>query len=184
MYLKDKFTKEAVPVMMKEFGYKSVSAVPKIEKVVVNTGFGKLVIDKTSDERKKIQTEISDNLALICGQRPVLTRAKKSVAGFKLRQGLAVGAMATLRGRKMYDFLERLIDIYLPRTRDFQGIDPKSFDKKGNLTIAVKEHFIFPEISPEKSRIIFGIEITVVTTAKDNNEGLKLLKLIGFPIKS
>jgi large subunit ribosomal protein L5 len=183
MPLKEKYQKETIPQMMERFGYKSKMAVPKIEKVVVNTGFGRAIGGKTSDEQKKIQSAILNDLALICGQKPILTKAKKSIAGFKIRTGMPVGAAITLRGKKMYDFLERLIYIDLPRTRDFRGIESKSFDKSGNLTIAVKEHIIFPEISLEKSRIIFGFEIIIATTAKNQEQGIELLRLMGFPIK-
>ncbi len=183
MNLKEKYTKEVVPQMIEKFGYKNKMAVPKIEKVVINTSFGKLIAGKGSDEQRKIHKSIIDDLSIICGQKLVLTKAKQSIAGFKIREGMAVGAMVTLRGKKMNDFLERLIHIDLPRTRDFRGIEPKSFDKSGNLSIAVKEHIIFPEILPEKAKIIFGFEITVVTTAKNKEEGTELLRLIGFPIK-
>jgi len=182
--LPEKYKKEVIPQMMEEFGYKNIMAVPKIEKVVVNTGFGRLITDKTSEEQKKIFEAILEDLSLITGQRPVLTRAKKSISGFKIRQGLPIGAEVTLRGKRMFDFLERLINIALPRSRDFQGIDLKSFDKKGNLTIAIREHITFPEILPEKAKNIFGLEITVVTTAKKREEGVELLKLLGFPIKA
>lgn len=182
--LKEKYQKEIIPEMMKKFGYKNTMAVPNIEKVVVNTGFGRLLSGKTSEEQKKIQDAILGDLSLIVGQRPILTRAKKSVSGFKIRKGMAVGVRVTLRGRKMYDFLERLINIGLPRSRDFRGIDQKSFDNKGNLTIGIKEHITFPEVSPEKVKNIFGFEVTTATTAKSKEEGLELLKLIGFPIKS
>jgi len=181
--LKDKYSKEVVPQMMQKFGYKSPMAVPYIEKVAVNTGYGRLIAGKTSEEQKKIYKAILDDLALICSQRPILTKAKKSIASFKTRAGMPMGAMNTLRGRKMYDFLERLIHIALPRVRDFQGIDLKSFDKKGNLTLAIKEHTAFPEVSPEKAKNIFGFEISVVTTAKTKEEGIELLRLLGFPIK-
>lgn len=182
--LKEKYQKEAMPQMMEKFGYKNVMAVPRIGKAVVNTGFGRLIAGKGSDEQKKIYNAIADDLALICGQKPVITLAKKSIAGFKLRKGMPLGACVTLRGPKMYDFLERLINIALPRSRDFRGISPKSFDKKGNLTIAIREQIIFPEILPEKIRNIFGFEITVVTNSKSPQEGTELLKLLGFPIKS
>ena len=182
--LKDKYKKEVVPAMMKKFGYKNPMAVPRIEKVVVNTGFGRLIAGKTSEEQKKIYTAILEDLALICGQRPVLTSAKKAISGFKIREGMSIGTMVILRKKKMYDFLERLIYIGLPRTRDFRGIDLKSFDREGNLTISIKEHIIFPEISPEEAKAIFGFEITVVTTAKKREEGIALLRLLGFPIKS
>lgn len=181
--LKEKYKKEVIPEMKKVFGYENDMAVPKIERVVVNTGFGKLISGKTSEEQKKICENILDDLSLICGQRPVKTMAKKSIAGFKIRKGFVVGARVTLRGRRMYDFLERLINIALPRSRDFQGIDKKSFDKKGSLTIGIKEQIVFPEILPEKIKTIFGFEITVVTTAKTKKEGEVLLKLLGFPIK-
>ena len=182
--LKDKYKKEVVPVMMKKFGYKNIMAVPKIEKVVINTGFGKLITGKTSDEQSKIFEAVSKDLSLITGQKPILTKAKKSISSFKIRKGLPVGARVTLRKKKMYDFLERLIHIALPRSRDFRGIDQKSVDKNGSLTIGVKEHIIFPEIMPEKVRNIFGLEITIATTAKTREEGLELLRLLGFPIKS
>ena len=181
--LKEKYTKEVIPAMMKKFGYKNVMVAPKIEKVVVNTGLGRMIINKTSDEQKKAYKLILDDLASICAQKPILTKAKKSISGFKLREGMSIGAKVTLRGRKMHDFLERVIHIALPRFRDFRGIDLKSFDKEGNLTIAVKEHIVFPEVSPEKAKTIFGFEITVVTTAKSREESIELLRLFGFPIK-
>ncbi len=183
MRLKEKYNKEVVPVMQEKFGCKNKMAVPKIEKVVVNTGFGRLVVGKTSTEQKKIYTTILEDLALICGQRPVLTNAKKAISGFKTRKGMPIGGMVTLRKKKMYDFLERLIYIGLPRTRDFRGIDLKSFDKEGNLTISIKEHIVFPEISPEEVKVSFGFEITIVTTAKTREQGIELLRLLGFPIK-
>lgn len=182
--LKEKCKKEVAPQMMEIFGYKNLMAVPKIKKVIVNTGFGRLVSGKPSNEQKKIQEAILRDLTLITGQRPVLTSAKKSISGFKIRKGMPVGARVTLRGQRMYDFLERLIYIALPRTRDFRGIDPNSFDDKGNLTIGIKEHIAFPEISPEEVKNIFGLEITVVTTSNTKKEGVKLLRLLGFPIKS
>jgi len=184
LHLKDKYHKEVIPEMMRRFGYKNGMAVPKVEKVVLNTGFGRLVSGKTSEEQKKIQEAILEDMALIAGQKPIFKKAKKSISGFKVRQGMIIGAAVTLRKRKMYDFLERLINIALPRVRDFRGIDIKNFDQKGNLTIGIKEHIVFPEISPEKSKNIFGLEITVVTTAKSKEEGIELLKLLGFPIKT
>jgi len=181
--LKEKYTKEVIPAMMKKFGYKNVMAVPKVEKVVVNTGFGRMIVNKTSEEQKKTYKLVFDDLTSICAQKPILTKAKKSISGFKIREGMSIGAKVTLRGRKMYDFLERVIHIALPRFRDFQGIDLKSFDKEGNLTIAIKEHIVFPEVSSEKAKNIFGFEITVVTTAKNKEESVELLRLMGFPIK-
>lgn len=182
--LPEKYKKEVVSAMMEKFGYKNNMAVPKIEKVVINTGFGRQIAGKTSDEQKKIQSAILQDLSLICGQKPVLKKAKKSIATFKIRQGQVIGATVTLRGKRMYDFLERLIHIALPRTRDFRGISPDSFDKRGNLTIGIPEHIIFPEVSPEKVKNIFGLEITIVTTAKKREEAIEFLKLMGFPIRA
>ena len=182
--LQDKFKKEIIPAMIERFGYKSVSAVPKIEKVVINTGFGRQITEKTSGERKKISDFISQEISLISGQRPVLTQAKKSISGFKLREGMLIGAKVTLRGEKMYSFLDKIIHVVLPRSRDFQGINLQSVDEAGNLTIAIKEHIAFPEIQPEKAKSIFGLEITIVTTTKNREEGLELFKLLGFPIKN
>ena len=136
--LKEKYQKEVIPEMKKRSGRKSDMAVPKIEKVTVNTGFGRQVVGKSGEEQKKIQEWILNDLSLICGQRAVLTRAKKAIASFKIRKDMPIGAKVTLRGRKMYDFLERVIDIALPRSRDFRGIDQKSIDKQGNLTLAIK----------------------------------------------
>ena len=181
--LKNKYIKETVPQMMEKFGYKNTMAVPKIEKVVVNTGFGKLISGKTSEEQKKIYQDILDNLSLICGQKPQIRVSKKSISGFKTREGMPIGARVTLRGQRMYDFLERLICIGLPRSRDFQGITPESFDEKGNLTVGIKEQITFPEILPEKAKTIFGFETSVVTTARNREEGIELLRLMGFPIK-
>lgn len=181
--LLEKYKKEVIPQMMEKFGYKNKMAVPKIEKVVVNTGFGRQISGKTKEEQKKVSEAVLNDLSLICGQRPVLTRAKKSISGFKIREGQPVGAKVTLRKKRMYDFLERLIHIGLPRSRDFRGIDQKAVDNEGNLTIGIKEHIAFPEISPEKAKFIFGFEVTVVTTTKNQKEALELLKLLGFPIR-
>lgn len=182
--LKEKYTKEVISQMKEKFGYKSVMAVPKIEKVVVNIGFGRIIVGKGKDEQRKFYEAILSDLALITGQKPVLTKAKKSISTFKLRKGMPIGSKVVLRRKKMYDFLERLINIVLPRSRDFRGIKESSIDKQGNLTIGIKEHIIFPEISPEKTRNIFGLEIIVAATTKSKEEGLELFKLLGFPIKS
>jgi len=182
--LREKYIKEVIPAMMEKFGYKSRMAVPGIKKVVINTGFGREAAAKTGDEQKKLQESVLNDLSLISGQRAVLTRAKKAIASFKLRKGMAIGAKVTLRGQKMNDFLEKVIHIVLPRSRDFRGIEKDSVDKKGNLTFAIKEHITFPEISPEKTKKIFGLEITVDTSAESKEEGLYLLKLLGFPIKN
>ncbi|XOB41051.1 MAG: 50S ribosomal protein L5 [Candidatus Nealsonbacteria bacterium] len=181
--LKEKYNTEVIPKMMEKLGYKNRMAVPKIVKVVVNTGFGKMIAEKGSDEKKKFLAFILEDLTMITGQKPVLTKARKSVSGFKLRRGMEIGAKITLRRGRMFDFLERLINITLPRSRDFEGIDAKSVDKSGNLTIAIKEHISFSEILPERAKNIFGLEITVITTAKNKEEGLELLRLMGFPIK-
>lgn len=184
MQLLEKYKKEVIPAMMAKFNLKNAMAVPKIEKAIVNSGFGRMITEKTSDEQKKICDAILNDLSLITGQKPNLTRAKKSISSFKIREGVAVGARVTLRGKKMMDFLERLIHVGLPRSRDFRGIDQKSIDKKGNLTVGIKEHICFPEVSPEKVKAIFGFEVTIVTTAKKREEGIELLKLLGFPIRS
>lgn len=183
MRLQAKYQKEVVPAMMERFRYKSPMAVPRIQKVVVNIGIGRLMANTTGDEARKIQDAIMMDLALICGQKPVFTKAKKSISSFKLRKGQVAGVMVTLRKRRMYDFLERLIYIALPRSRDFRGIATSAIDSSGNLTIGVKEHTIFPEIAPEKVRYHIGLEITIVTNAKTREEGLELLRLMGFPIK-
>ncbi len=181
--LKEKYYKEIVPELKKQFGYKNNLAVPRIRKVTVNTGFGRLIAGKTEQESEKIYKNILDDLMLVCGQGPCLTRAKKSIAGFKLRQGFPVGAKITLRGQKMYDFLEKLIYIALPRTRDFEGLSPDAVDKTGNLTVGIKEQIVFPEVSAEKSSGLFGLEIAISTTAKHREQGLELFKLLGFPLK-
>ena len=181
--LQEKYNKEVIPTMMQKFGYKNAMAVPKIEKVVINTGFGRDIVGKTNQEQEKIQEVILNDLSLISGQRPILSQAKKSISAFKIRKGLPIGAVVTLRKKKMYDFLERLINIALPRSRDFRGIDQKCIDKDGNLTIGVKEHIVFLEVSPENVKNIFGLEITVVTSTKNKEKIIELLRLMGFPIK-
>src|SRR3989338_10367384 len=181
--IKEKYKKEAIPAMMKRFGYKNVMAVPAVKKVVINSSFGKNIAGKTSGEREKIQNLIMQDLTLISGQKPKFVKSKKSIAGFKLREGLEIAAVVTLRKSKMWDFLERFIYLSLPRSRDFKGIDQKSIDKRGNLNMGFKEHVSFPEIFTEKEKTIFGLEITIVTNAKSKEEGLELYKLLGFPIK-
>jgi len=181
--LKEKYEREAIPQMMERFGYKNKMAVPKIEKVVLNIGFGKKVSGKTGKEEEKIRGFILNDLTLIAGQKPILTKARKSISGFKVRRGSVVGAKVTLRGQKMYDFLDRLVNIALPRSRDFRGIDKKSIDQAGNLTLGLKEHIIFPEVSAEKAQDILSLELTTKTTAKNQGQGLQLFRLLGFPIK-
>ena len=158
-------------------------AVPRIEKVVINSSFGKEIVGKTGGEREKIQNLIAQDLSLIAGQRTKIMKSKKSIAGFKLREGLEIAAVATLRKQRMWDFLERLIYLSLPRSRDFKGLNPKSIDKCGNLNIGFKEHISFPEIFTEKEKTIFGLQITVSTNAKSKEEGLELYKLLGFPMQ-
>lgn len=183
MNLKEKYKKEIIPELQKKFGYKNKMAVPAIKKVVVNSCFGKSVIGKTGSEREKIQNLIMQDLALITGQKPILIKSKKSIAGFKLRENLEIAAKTTLRKQKMWDFIERTIFLTLPRSRDFKGINQKSVDKNGNLNIGFKEHIMFPEIFTEKEKTIFGLEITFSTNAKSREEGMELYKLLGFPIK-
>jgi len=182
--LLEKYKKQIVPEMMKKFGYKNIMAVSKIEKIIVNSGFGKKIVGRNGQDRKKIEDHILKELSLITGQMPSLRKAKKSIATFKLREGMYVGAVVTLRGKKMYDFIERLIHLTFPRTRDFRGIDHKFIDKKGNLSLGFKEHTAFPEISAEREKSIFSLEITIVTNSKNKEQGLELLKLIGFPMKT
>jgi len=175
--LKDKYIKEVIPAMQEKFGYKNKLAVPKIIKVVVNTGIGKTLKDE------KMQETIVRDLAMITGQKPVFTQAKKAISGFKIRKGMKVGLKVTLRKKRMYDFLDRLIGAAIPRIRDFRGIPEKSIDHSGNLTIGIKEHIVFPEIAHEDVRIIFGLEITIATNAKNKKEAVELFRLLGFPIK-
>jgi large subunit ribosomal protein L5 len=181
--LKEKYNKEVVPEMMKLFGYKNKMAVPSIKKVVLNSSFGKEAVSKTSGEREKLQNLILQDLSLIAGQKANLVKSRKSIAGFKLREGLEIAAVVTLRRDKMWDFLERLVYLSLPRSRDFKGLNPKALDKKGNMSIGFKEHIMFPEIFTEKEKTIFGLQVTITTNAKNKEEGLQLYKLLGFPMK-
>lgn len=171
-----KYTQEVKSAMQVKFGYHNVMSIPKIEKVVVNVGVGRFRDEKQLEEIKKY-------LALITGQQVARRQAKKAIASFKTRPGMTVGFSVTLRGRRMYDFISRLVNIALPRTRDFQGISTKAFDAGGNLTIGIKEHIVFPELIGEDYRFLFGFEVTIVTTAKKREDGIELLKLAGFPIK-
>lgn len=176
MTLQEKYKKEVAPALRVRFGYKNIMAVPRIEKVVVNAGVGRF-------REEKQQEEIQKYIMLITGQKAARRGARQAIASFKTRRGLTVGYRVTLRGKRMYDFLSRLINIALPRTRDFRGIEIKSFDPRGNLTIGVKEHIVFPEMIGEDYRFLFGFEVTVVTMAKKKEEGVELLRLMGFPIK-
>lgn len=181
---KERYQKEVVPQMMKAFGYKSPWAVPRLEKVLINTGFGRQAVILGSDEQKKLQQALLEDLALITGQRPVLTLAKKSIASFKLREGLPIGVKVTLRGQKMADFVDKFLQITLARTRDFRGISLDSLDKKGNLTLGIKEQIFFPEILPEAVKKIFGLEITFVVRSGKREESLAALKALGFPFQA
>lgn len=171
------YKKDIIPILQKKLGIKNVSALPRIEKIVINIGLG-----RTLSDEKFLEVALRD-LALIAGQKPKTTLAKKSIANFKIREGMVIGAVATLRGQKMRDFISRLVNVALPRTRDFRGIDIKSLDKNGNLTIGVKEHIVFPEIKSEEVRNIFGFEITIVAKSKNKEEAEALYKAWGFPIK-
>jgi len=174
--LQEKYKDKAVPAMMQKFGYLNAMAVPRITKVVVNCGVGRFREEKDREEIQKF-------LTLITGQKPAWCPAKKAIASFKTRRGLVVGYKVTLRGKRMWDFISRLINVALPRTRDFKGLEISSFDSRGNLTIGIKEHIVFPEMVGEDYRFLFGLEITIVTTAKKKEEGVELLRLLGFPIK-
>jgi len=181
--LKEVYKKVVIPKMRDFFKYKNDLAVPRIIKTVVNVGFGKILGGLDPSKNKPTIQSISNDLMLICGQKPILTKAKKAISGFKARKGSIVGAKVTFRGNRAYDFLERLINTALPRSRDFRGIPLKAIDKGGNLTIGVKEHLIFPEIQPEKSKVPFGLEITIVTNARTREEALNFFRLIGLPLK-
>ncbi len=163
--------------MKEKFGYKNNLAVPKISKVVINVGTGKYRQDQ------KAMEELKNALVAIAGQRPVTTLAKRAISTFKIREGMDVGMKVTLRGERMYSFLERLVYLSLPRTRDFQGLNNGSIDQQGNLTIGIKEHIVFPEVSQENIHHIFGFEITITTTAHNKEEGLEFFRLLGFPMK-
>jgi len=178
--LKEKYIKEIIPEMKKEFSYKNNMAVPKITKIVVNMGLGKFLRDGSKDDMKRITKDFTD----ITGQKPVVTKAKKAIAGFKLREGMPVGLMVTLRGSRMYEFLDRLVSVALPQIRDFRGLNKKSFDKNGNFNIGIKEHIIFSEVNKDDMKHILGMEVNIVTTAKTDEEAYKLLKSLGVPITS
>ena len=176
--LRERYEKEVVAALKKEFGYGNVMAIPKITKVVVNMGLGE------ATQNAKIVDTGADELARITGQKPVITRAKKSIAQFKVREGMPIGTTVTLRGERMFDFLDRLIGIALPRVRDFRGISPKGFDGRGNYTLGLKDQLIFPEIDYMKVDKTRGMNISVVTTAKTDEEARKLLQLVGFPFRA
>jgi large subunit ribosomal protein L5 len=176
--LKEKYQKEVVPALSKEFGYKNLMAVPKIEKVVVNMGLG----EATSNA--KLVDVGADELARITGQKPVTRRAKKSIAAFKVRKGMPIATMVTLRGDRMWEFLDRLMTIALPRVRDFKGVSPKGFDGRGNYTLGLRDQLLFPEIDYMKVDKARGMNVSVVTTARSDEEARKLLKFIGMPFRA
>ena len=175
--LKINYREVIVPKLREQFGYNSIMQVPKLEKVTLNMGVGEAAVDK-----KKLQFAVED-MEKIAGQKPVITKARKSIAGFKIREGWPIGCKVTLRGGRMYDFIERLVNIAIPRIRDFRGINPRSFDGRGNFSMGVKEQIIFPEIEYDKIDTIRGLDVVITTSARTNEEGLALLKAFNFPFK-
>lgn len=175
--LKEKFVKEVTPALMSKFNYKSVMEVPKLEKIVVNMGVGDAV-----SNAKALDIAVEE-LATITGQKPLVTRAKKSIAGFRLREGMPIGAKVTLRGERMYEFLDKLVSVSLPRVRDFRGVSKKAFDGRGNYTLGIKEQLIFPEIDYDKVTKVRGMDIVIVTTAKTDEESRELLTQFGMPFQ-
>lgn len=173
--LKEKYTNEVIPALTEKFNYSSVMAVPKVDKIVINMGVGEAVNNAKTLEKAAAE------LALISGQKPLITKAKKSIAGFRLREGVAIGAKVTLRGERMYEFLDKLVSVSLPRVRDFHGVPTKSFDGRGNYTLGVKEQLIFPEINFDDVDKVRGMDIVIVTTANTDEEGSELLKGLGMP---
>lgn len=176
--LEQKYQEEIVSSLTKRFGYKSPMAVPRLSKIIVNMGLGDAVADA------KVLDRAVEEVGLITGQKPVITRARKSIAGFKLRAGMPIGCMVTLRKQRMYEFFERLLSIALPRVRDFKGISPKAFDGRGNYSLGIREQIIFPEIDYDKVDKLRGLSVSVVTTAKTDEEGYQLLKELGMPFSS
>jgi len=173
--LREHYQKNVIPALMKEFSYGNIMAVPKVEKVSINIGLGE------ATQNAKLLDGAVQELALIAGQKPVITKAKKSIAAFKLREGMSIGCMVTLRGDRMYEFLDRLVTVALPRVRDFKGVSPKSFDGRGNYTLGLRDHLIFPEIDYNKVEKVKGMNITIQTTARTDAEGLALLRHLGMP---
>ncbi|MDY6844958.1 MAG: 50S ribosomal protein L5 [Thermodesulfobacteriota bacterium] len=176
--LKEIYRKELIPILMNEFRYKNIHQVPQLKKIVVNMGLGEVI-----QNAKLLDSSVTE-LASITGQKPVVTKAKKAIAAFKLRKGMSIGCMVSLRGDRMYEFFDRLVNIALPRVRDFRGVLDRSFDGRGNYTLGIKEQIIFPEISYDKVEKIKGMNITIVTTAKTDGEAKTLLKLLGMPFRS
>jgi len=177
MGLKERYRQEIVPQMMKKFNYKNVMEVPKLEKIVINMGVGEAI-----QNPKALEAAVND-LTQITGQRPIVTKARKSIAAFKLRSGMKIGCKVTLRGNRMYDFLDKLVNVVLPRVRDFRGVSPRSFDGRGNYTLGLREQVIFPEIDYDKVDKVRGMDITIVTTAKNDEEARELLRYVGMPFR-
>ncbi len=175
--LKEKYQKEVVPVLMKEFGYKNIHEVPRLVKVVINMGVGE------GSRNKDVIEAHARELTTIAGQKAIVTKAKKSISNFKIRKGMSVGVKVTLRGPRMYNFVYKLVNLVLPKVRDFRGLNPNSFDGKGNYSFGLTEQLVFPEISPDQIKRIQGMDIVVVTTAKRDEEARRLLELLGFPFK-
>ena len=176
--LHTKYRKETMPALTKRFGYKNAMAVPRVSKVTVNIGLGE------ASQNVKLLDTAAQELGQIAGQKPVITRAKKSIANFKIRRGMPIGCMVTLRGERMYEFLDRLSSVVLPRVRDFKGLPPNSFDGRGNYTLGLKDQLVFPEIDYTRVDKVKGMNITITTTARSDEEGRELLKLLGMPIRS
>jgi large subunit ribosomal protein L5 len=176
--LKETYRREVLPALMKEFGYRNPMQVPRLERIVLNVGMGEAI------QNVKLLESATTELGVISGQRPVVTKAKKAIAGFKLRQGMPIGVKVTLRSDRMYEFLDRLVSVALPRIRDFRGVSPKAFDGRGNYTLGLKEQLIFPEIKYDAVASIHGMDITIVTTARTNDEGKALLRLLGMPFRT
>ncbi len=176
--LKEAYRDRVVPALMKEFGFKNPMQVPRLERIVLNVGMGEAI------QNVKLLESAASELAVVSGQRPVVTRAKKAIANFKLRQGMPIGAKVTLRSDRMYEFLDRLVSLALPRIRDFRGVSPKAFDGRGNYTLGLKEQLIFPEINYDSVASIHGMDITIVTTARTNDEGKALLSHMGMPFRT
>lgn len=175
--LKEQYVNEIAPALNKKFGYKSVMQIPKLDKIVINVGAGE------AKDNAKVIDSISGDLAKITGQKPIVCRAKKSVANFKLREGMPIGVKVTLRGEKMWEFMDRLFNVALPRVRDFRGINPNSFDGRGNYSMGIKEQLIFPEIEYDRIDKVRGMDVCFVTTANTDEEGRELLKLMGAPFE-
>lgn len=176
--LQDRYVKEVVPRMKEKFGYRNVMQVPRLTKVVVNMGLGDAI------ENVKVIETAAGEIGIITGQKPVVTKARKSIANFKLREGVPIGVMVTLRRDSMYHFLDKLMAIALPRVRDFKGVSPKGFDGRGNYTLGIKEQIMFPEVNYDKIDKIRGMNVTIVTTARSDEEGLELLRLMGMPFRA